>query len=139
VKAAARAVSPATSDTARERAITAQNFVLEKLAIWQRRLKLQDWDISATLVRQKQLKPKTLGNIDWDTPTKTAHIHVLALEDYKMSYKDALTDMEFTVVHELVHLALSDLPRSEASRGAEEHAVNRIAQTMLDLVRSGGK
>ena len=67
--------------------------------------------------------------------THTAEIHVLAPEDYKLSTRDALADMEFTVVHEMVHLQLSPLPRSEASRGAEEHAVNQITQALLTLDR----
>jgi hypothetical protein len=46
-----------------------------------------------------------------------------------------LDDMEFTVVHELVHLQLSSLPRSEASRSAEEHAVNEIAGALLKLAK----
>jgi hypothetical protein len=46
-----------------------------------------------------------------------------------------LDDMEFTVVHELVHLQLSSLPRSEASRSAEEHAVNEITQALLNLAK----
>jgi hypothetical protein len=41
--------------------------------------------------------------------------------------------MELTVVHELVHLDLASLPRSQASRSSEEHAVNGIAQAMLQL------
>ena len=46
-----------------------------------------------------------------------------------------LEDMEFTVVHELIHLQLSSLPRSEASRSDEEHAVNRITDALLKLDR----
>lgn len=44
-----------------------------------------------------------------------------------MSFPEMLNDMEFTLVHELVHLELASLPRSEASRRSEEHAVNHIA------------
>jgi hypothetical protein len=44
-----------------------------------------------------------------------------------------LAGMEFTVVHELIHLELSSLPRSQASRRAEEHAVNHISKALLDL------
>jgi hypothetical protein len=44
-----------------------------------------------------------------------------------------LDDMELTVVHELVHLDLASLPRGQASRSSEEHAVNGIAQAMLGL------
>jgi hypothetical protein len=46
-----------------------------------------------------------------------------------------LNDMELTIVHELVHLELSSLPRNEASRSSEEHAVNRIAEALLGLDR----
>ena len=66
--------------------------------------------------RTTELKPKTLGNIHWDADKKTAVIRVLDPADYKLSFKDMLADMEFTVVHELIHLELSSLPRSEASR-----------------------
>jgi hypothetical protein len=126
-------VSPTSADIARERAATAESFVTERLAIWQKRLKLQDWHLVVKLVRSTELKPKTLGNIHWDTPSKEATIRVLALADYKLPYQDALRDMEFTVVHELVHLQLSSLPRSEASRGAEERAVNQLTEALLDL------
>ena len=42
--------------------------------------------------------------------------------------------MEITVVHELVHLELSSLPRPPSSRH-EELAVNRIADALLKLDR----
>ncbi len=119
----------------RERSITAESFVNEKLWMWQRRLQLTDWNVSIKMSRTSDLKPKTLGNIHWDTPTKTATVRVLALSEYTMPYDKALHDMEFTVVHELIHLQLSSLPRSDASRGAEERAVNQIAQALLDLDR----
>jgi hypothetical protein len=126
---------PTAAQIARERAATADSLVRERLAIWQKRLKLEDWNLTVKLVRSTELKPKTVGNIHWDTPTKTATIRVLALADYKLPYPDALRDMEFTVVHELVHLHLSSLPRSEASRGAEERAVNQLTEALLELAR----
>jgi hypothetical protein len=46
-----------------------------------------------------------------------------------------LDDMELTIVHELVHLELASLPRSQASRDSEEHAVNGIADALLTLDR----
>ena len=119
----------------RERSITAESFVNEKLWIWQRRLQLTDWNVVIKMSRTTDLKPKTLGNINWDTATKTATVRVLALSEYSMTYEKALKDMEFTVVHELIHLQLSSLPRSEASRGAEERAVNQITQALLNLAK----
>lgn len=120
----------------REKSLAAENFVAQKLNIWQGRLNLGDWKIDFKLVRRSELKPKTLGNIHWDSGTRTASIRVLAVQDYKLGYPEMLQDMEFTVVHELVHLQLSSLPRSEASRSAEERAVNQITQALLDLART---
>ena len=121
--------------TARERAGVAFSYVNERLAVWQQRLNLQDWKISIVMAHQNELKPKTLGNIHWESDRKTAVIRVLDSSDYKMPFREMLDDMEFTVVHELIHLELSSLPRSDASRREEEHAVNQITDALLKLDR----
>ena len=118
-----------------ERVIAAETFLTQRLLIWQKRLKLEDWNIAIKLVHFSDLKPKTLGNIHWDSDLKKASMSILTPADYKLSFPDALKDMEFTVVHELVHLQLSSLPRNEASRSAEEKAVNTITDALLNLDR----
>ena len=120
---------------ARERAAQTESFVNARLAIWQQRLNLTDWKISIIMSHPADLKPKTLGNIHWDADKKSAVIRVLDASDYRLPYREMLEDMEFTVVHELIHLELSSLPRSEASRREEEHAVNTIADALLKLDR----
>src|SRR5262245_11138125 len=120
---------------ARERAIMAQSFATEKLWIWQKRLNLEGWNISVQVARATELKPRTLGNIHWDADKKKAVIKVLDPSDYSLALPEMLEDMEFTVVHELIHLELSSLPRSEASRSDEEIAVNQIARALLSLDR----
>lgn len=123
----------------RERTLVSQSFANEKLWMWQKRLKLQDWNITVEMTRATDLKPRTLGNIHWDLDKKTALIHVLDPADYHMAYRDMLDDMEFTVVHELIHLelspVLSPLSRSDANRRDEEHAVNQMAEALLKLDR----
>lgn len=94
-----------------------------------------DWNISIVFTRARDLKPRTLGNIHWEADKKAAVIRVLDPSDYRLSHQDMLQDMEFTVVHELIHLDLSSLPRSEASRRDEEFAVNRLAEALLNLDR----
>ena len=125
--------------TARERTMMAQTYSTEKLWQWQKRLNLNDWRISVMVVRQSDLKPKTLGNIHWDGDKKTAVIRVLDPADYKLQKQAMLDDMEFTVVHELIHLELSPvlgpLQRNDANREEEEHAVNHMAQALLDMDR----
>ena len=123
---------PAPQDRGR----VAEAYVNARLAVWQQRLSLQDWKITIIMSHPSDLKPKTLGNIHWDSDQKSAVIRVLDASDYKLPYKAMLDDMEFTVVHELIHLELASLPRSEASRRDEEHAVNRITDALLKLDRS---
>ncbi|HEV3198396.1 MAG TPA: hypothetical protein VGZ73_10820 [Bryobacteraceae bacterium] len=124
----------------RERTILAESYINERLALWQQRLNLQDWNITVAMARTGELKPKTLGNIHWDLPKKTALIHVLDPADYKLPFHEMLQDMEFTVVHELIHLELapilSDLQRSDANRREEEHSVNHMADALLKLDRA---
>jgi hypothetical protein len=128
------------SITARQRTLVAESFTAEKLWAWQKRLNLQDWNISVALARATELKPRTLGNIHWDTDKKTAIIHVLDPADYTLPFEAMLKDMEFTVVHELIHLELSPvlapLQRSDENRRDEEHAVNHMAQALLNLDRA---
>ena len=126
---------PAADTNAHDCALIAQSYVSERLAVWQQRLKLQDWKISILMAHPTDLKPKTLGNIHWDADKKSAVIRVLDASDYQLACHDMLDDMEFTVVHELIHLELSSLPRSEASRRDEEYAVNQIADALLALDR----
>jgi len=129
------AQSPIPEPPARERGLQAEGFVNGRLAIWQQRLNLQDWRISIIMSHPSDLKPKTLGNIHWDADKKSAVIRVLDASDYRLPFREMLEDMEFTVVHELIHLELSSLPRSDASRRDEEHAVNQIADALLKLDR----
>ena len=55
--------------------------------------------------------------------------------DYRLPFPEMLNDTELTIVHELVHLELASLPRTEASRSSEEHAVNGIAEALVALDR----
>jgi hypothetical protein len=132
--------TPKSSETpASEHRLLAERFASERLWLWQKRLNLQDWDLSVVASRANELKPKTVGNIHWDRGKKTAVIRVLDPADYHMPFDEMLRDIEFTVVHELIHLemvpVLSDLQRTEENRREEEHAVNHMAEALLKLDR----
>ncbi|MBS1854401.1 MAG: hypothetical protein JST11_03470 [Acidobacteria bacterium] len=86
--------------------------------------------------RAGELRPQTVGNLHWDAARKTAVIRVLDLADYGLAPAAAMRDVENTVVHELVHLELSSLPRTDASLAPEELAVSRLADALLKLERS---
>jgi hypothetical protein len=131
----ASAEPPSLNSDAHGCAAQAPGFLNARLAFWQQRLNLAEWKISMVMSHASDLKPKTLGNIHWDAGKKTAAIRVLDAADYRVSCREALSDMELTLVHELVHLELSSLPRSPASRREEEFAVNRIADALVRLDR----
>ncbi len=119
----------------RDRSPLAEAHLRKRLDVWKTRLKLADWHIAIRMAHHSELRQGTLGNIRWDAGTKKATIRVLHASDYRASYEATLRDMEFTVVHELLHLVLSSLPRSEASRSDEEHAVNSMTDALLELDR----
>ncbi|MBV9396618.1 MAG: hypothetical protein JO062_01475 [Bryobacterales bacterium] len=101
--------------------------------MWQNRLELSDWKISLITVHRGELSPGTLGNVRWNLDEKTARVKVLNANDYELPFEAAFSDMEFTLVHELIHLELASLPRTDESRVDEEGAVNRMADALLQL------
>lgn len=142
---AAVCVAPQTpkEPPANEREPIAETYLRQRLALWQDRLKLGDWKISVIQSHPRNLRPGTLGNIHWDADQETAVIRVLDASDYQMPLRAALKDMEFTVVHELIHLELSSLTRnfksrSEESYSGEEQAVNRMADALLQVDHDAG-
>lgn len=125
--------SDSSCPDAREQGLLAERFVHERLSVWSKRLNLEGWQISVVMTRRSDLKDNTLGGIRWDKDKKSAVIRVQDASDYRQPFGEMLNDMELTIVHELVHLELSSLPRSEASRSNEEHAVSQIAGALLGL------
>jgi hypothetical protein len=116
----------------------ADRFVAERLQVWKRRLGLDQWNFAVVFSRSGELKPNTVGNIRWDAAEKSAVIRLLAASEYALECRDTLRDLEFTIVHELLHLKVSVLPRCDAVRPDEESAVNDITRTLLMLDRKVG-
>ncbi len=103
------------------------------LKSWQRRLALDDWEISAQIVRSTDLKPDTLGNLKWNSATRTATVRVLNPLDYDLPAREIPNDIEYTVLHELIHLQLAALPRDPNNKTVEEKVVNRISEALFAL------
>ena len=133
--AALAGIADSSCLNAKEQGQLAERFVNERLSVWSKRLNLEGWKISVIMTRRDDLKTRTLGGIRWDKDKKSAVIKVQDASDYQLPFGEMLDDMELTIVHELVHLELASLPRSEASRSSEEHAVNGIAGALLSLDR----
>ena len=118
-----------------EQRARAEQFLNAKLDTWLQQLKLDQWAVTVELLRKGELKRRTLGGIHWDKDEMTAHIEVLDPADYSLPFEEVLADLEFTLVHELVHLELSSLPRTVKSRDTEEQVVNQLAEALLALDR----
>lgn len=113
--------------------VQAETLLSSRLPVWKQRLGLQDWNVTVLMTRRAELKSGTLGGIRWDKKKKTAVMSVLDPDEYTVPLQEMLRDIEFTLVHELIHLELASLPRSEASRRTEEEAVNNLTRALLAL------
>jgi hypothetical protein len=112
-----------------------QDKVDQWTQIWRRRLSLEDWEVTTLIVHQSELKPDTLGNLHWNSASKTAIIRVLNPADYDLPASEIPDDIEYTIVHELVHLQLAALPRDANGKNTEEKVVNGIAEALIALER----
>jgi len=109
------------------------NAQLEQwLRTWQERLSLDEWKVEVRMVRAADLNPDTLGHLKWNASDHTATIKVLNPLDYELPPDQIPSDIERTVVHELVHLQLSVLPRN-GSKVVEEQVVNKLTEALLRL------
>jgi hypothetical protein len=119
-----------------DHSIAVQRYLNERLSLWQKRLNLEEWTVNVIASQPDGLRAGTLGNIRWDLEKKTAVIKVLDPSNYQTPLDATLRDMEFTVVHELIHLEFCASTRpDQSSRADEETAVNHIAEALLQLDR----
>jgi len=101
-----------------------------QMKLWQKRLGLEDWNLSVRLVRQSEIDRNSWGAAEWDPESKTGVISVLDPRDYNLRGGELRLDMECTIVHELVHIQVSPLDaRDELVR---EEIVNRIMAALMN-------
>jgi hypothetical protein len=127
--------APAAVAEGKTKAVVSDAQIAGWVKVWQKRLHLEDWQIEAHIVRPSDLRPDTLGNLKWNTANRTAAIKVLSPVDYDLPAADVVEDMEYTIVHELVHLQLSVLPRDLNRKDVEETVVNKISDALMVLER----
>jgi len=104
--------------------------LVDQMKFWQKRLGMDDWNVSLQLVRQSEIDPNAWGSSHWDLRAKTATIQVLDPRDYNLKGSDLELDMECTIVHELVHIQIAPLepPNSNTLEGI----VNKIMVALLN-------
>ena len=97
---------------------------------WQKRLGLEDWNLTVRVVRQSEIDPDSWGMAEWDPVTKTGTISVLDPRDYNLRGGELKLDMECTIVHELVHIRVS--PLDARDEGVREKVVNNIMAALIN-------
>ncbi|PWT98924.1 MAG: hypothetical protein C5B51_28380 [Terriglobia bacterium] len=101
-----------------------------QMHLWQKRLGLDEWNLSLRLVRQSEIDSNSWGAAEWDPANRTGTISVLDPRDYNLRGGELKLDMECTIVHELVHIQVSPLDaRDELIR---EEVVNRIMAALMN-------
>jgi hypothetical protein len=116
--------------------LVSQTDVRQWLRVWQSRLGLSDWNVEVKIVRISDLNPDTLGHLKWNSENRTATIKVLDPVDYDLPVSRIPEDIEITIVHELLHLQLSVLPRDKAYKAVEERVVQRMTKALFDLEKT---
>jgi hypothetical protein len=134
--------------------MTATEYVLnleqlqERCHWWQRLLRLQDWEIDLRLVRTSEMGDQgNAGECHSFMLKKKAVVLILCAEDARLAlapsiFRPAL-DMEYTLVHELLHLAfnpitLTTVKRDSQEAVAEEQAIDALASAYVKLYRGYG-
>jgi hypothetical protein len=101
-----------------------------QLKSWQKRLGLDDWNLSVRVVRQSEIDRNTWGQAEWDPEAKTGVISVLDPRDYNLKGGELRLDMECTIVHELIHIQVSPLVSPDVH--VLEDVVNRLMGAVMN-------
>ena len=106
-------------------------------AEWQKRLRLQDWDVKVQLARRWAMEPGNQAECEWNLRKRIAVIRVLDSVDWN-SDTPWPQDQEQSLVHELLHLHFAPF-RAEPETPqdvAQEQAIDAIARALVELKRA---
>lgn len=127
------------SDDAAERPATPARAELEAwVTEWQRRLRLQDWDVKIQVRRRYDMSlANAHGTCTWELCKKLAAIEIMDPNDYDPGSWAWVNDVEKTVVHELLHLHFAPFasPDDGPADIAQEQAIDLIARALVDAKR----
>ena len=110
------------------------------LTEWQKRLRLQDWDVQVSITRERDMPiDSSRGAIRWNVNTKEAWLHILDPIDYPPD--QVPQDIEQTIIHELLHLHLVMVAEmageNETIQITTEQAIVCISEALVRLKREG--
>ena len=105
----------------------------EVCIIWQQRLLLSDWHVVVDIVRQWDMAgdaPTSVGQIKIVEQERCAWVKILNPVDYKPNDKYYPQDMDYILVHELLHIWMV-CACEERYTTTEEQAINAIAGALV--------
>ena len=111
----------------------------EKCSEWQKILRLQDWDVRTSIVRERDMVTKeSNAEITVNLQHRLAHMRIIDPVDFSPD-NTYPQDMERNIVHELLHIHkwpfTVNLP--DHLQEAEEQAINMITAALIRLHRGG--
>lgn len=102
---------------------------------WQKRLRLQDWRVTAEIARYHELGEGTGAHVELALQRRAARIKVRHPDDEPPDGDHAL-DTEGYLVHELLHLPfIHYIPAKGPEEDAFEQALNALAEALVALKR----
>ncbi len=113
-----------------------RRLIEDKLPIWQKLLRLQDWDIKIKWKFPDELGTRAFGYIDWNLSKKVATVELV---DPQHLSKDLNYNPEKTLVHELLHVHFT--PACEAKDDnsfqskVHECSIDQVARALILLAR----
>lgn len=119
----------------KEPVILTQEQLEERLAYWQKKLRLQDWLVTVELCRMKTLEDAQARN-HYQRQHKMARIYIGDLTDYE-PFQRVHLDMEWNLVHELLHLhfdALQTYAELASTSGELPRLVHQEAEAAVDSI-----
>lgn len=105
-------------------------MLTDTLRYWQRQLRLEDWDIELDVVPARVLDGAA-GLTSTHASRRCARIRIADVDTLDPDAGPDYTDQEATLIHELLHVALSAAP----DHGPLEPAIDSLARCLAHLNR----
>ena len=125
---------------------TFEGMLRKETRAWQRKLRLQDWNISVHLVRLNEMPDQdAIGAIFPHIERKDARMFLLSPMDVPLLAAGFLNDEEvnysLTIVHELLHLHMAPFTKALDTAGIEQEeiAVNAISRCIVAAYTKSAK
>jgi len=104
---------------------------LERLGrLWQKRLRIQDWDIKYELVSTQWVMDAQWATAQVDAKEDKRYAHIKIVEPSVVQNPFVPYDFEMALVHELLHVVLWKLHTT--GNTAEEVAIHQLSQALVE-------